>query len=58
MFPPPPPALIPSNPPLKVDVLSSPSPLPIFEYLVGDSTPAAKEGGRGVYTMNTKKEFN
>ena len=43
--------LFPSNPPLKVEVLSSPPPL-VFESLVGGSTPTAERGG--VHTMYFK----
>ena len=41
-----------SYPPLKVEVLSSPS---LFENLVGGSTPPPpqQKGGEGVYTMQT-----
>ena len=36
--------LFPSNPSLKVEVLSNP---PLFENLVGGSTPPAEKGGGG-----------
>ena len=42
------------QPPLKVEVLSSP---PLFENLVGDSTPLQKRGGGGAHWKIVKFSF-
>ena len=41
-------SLFPSNPPLKIEILSIP---PLFENLVGGSTPLAEMGGSAHYAI-------
>ena len=43
--------LFPSNPPLKTEILSSPT-FYLFENLVGDSSPLLRRLGGGVHTMS------